>query len=101
MLLLPGWPYYRVAGMATAWLVTTFQFPGRNTLCWLLPLPLAIPIYIVAYVYVDIFDAAGPLQKVLRGLFGWRARRTTGFPPIRSLPRRYFCDRASVLYPYV
>ena len=44
-----------ILGAGSAWLVTTFQFPGRNALLWLLPLPLAIPTYIAAYVYVDIF----------------------------------------------
>ncbi len=52
---------------------------------WMLPLPLAIPTYIAAYVYVDILDAAGPLQTALRGLFGWRAGGDYWFPPIRSL----------------
>src|SRR5215472_11618637 len=41
-----------IIGASTAWLVTTFAFPGRDALSWLLPLPLAIPTYIVAYVYV-------------------------------------------------
>src|SRR6266566_6314139 len=44
-----------IIGASTAWLVTTFAFPGRNALSWLLP--LAIPTYIVAYVYVDLLDA--------------------------------------------
>src|SRR5262245_40280985 len=55
-----------VLGVGTAWAVTTFDFPGRAALTWLLPLPLAIPTYIVAYVYVDILDALGPVQSVLR-----------------------------------
>jgi iron(III) transport system permease protein len=41
-------------GVGTAWTVTTFEFPGRTALIWLLPMPLAIPTYIVAYVYVDV-----------------------------------------------
>src|SRR5262245_64803121 len=45
-----------ILGAGTAWVVTTFDFPGRGTLAWMLPLPLAIPTYIVAYVYVDILD---------------------------------------------
>ena len=57
-----------VVGAGTAWTVTTFAFPGRDALTWLLPLPLAIPIYIVAYVYVDILDALGPVQSMLRAL---------------------------------
>lgn len=45
-----------IVGAGCAWLVTTFQFPGRDAMLWLLPLPLAIPTYIAAYVYADIFD---------------------------------------------
>jgi iron(III) transport system permease protein len=89
-----------VAGVGTAWLVTTFQFPGRNTLLWVLPLPLAIPTYIAAYVYVGILDSAGPLQTALRGLFGWRVGTDYWFPPIRSLGGAIFVI-GFVLYPYV
>src|SRR5262245_27481724 len=39
-----------IVGVGTAWIVTTFQFPGRDALIWLLALPLAIPTYIVAYI---------------------------------------------------
>jgi iron(III) transport system permease protein len=62
-----------VIGAGTAWTITTFAFPGRDALSWLLPLPLAIPTYIVAYVYVDILDAIGPVQSALRTVFGWRS----------------------------
>ncbi len=37
-----------VAGVGTAWIVTAYEFPGRNAFVWLLPLPLAFPTYIVA-----------------------------------------------------
>ncbi len=89
-----------VAGTGTAWLVTTFQFPGRDSLLWLLPLPLAIPTYIAAYVYVDIFDASGPLQSALRGLFGWQTSAEYWFPPVRSLGGAVLII-GFVLYPYV
>jgi iron(III) transport system permease protein len=89
-----------VAGVPTAWLVSTYQFPGRSVLVWMLPLPLAIPTYIAAYVYVDILDAAGPLQTALRALFGWRTGADYWFPPIRSLGGAIFVI-GFVLYPYV
>src|SRR5262245_47804459 len=69
-----------IIGASTAWLVTTFAFPGRNALSWLLPLPLAIPTYIVAYVYVDTLDAVGPVQSALRAVFGWRSAADYWFP---------------------
>jgi iron(III) transport system permease protein len=89
-----------IAGAGSAWLVTTFRFPGRDALLWLLPLPLAIPTYIAAYVYVDILDAAGPVQSALRGLFGWRTANEYWFPSIRSLGGAVLVI-GFVLYPYV
>ena len=76
------------------------DFPGRDTLIWLLPLPLAIPTYIVAYVYVDILDALGPVQSALRALFGWQSAADYWFPNVRSLGGAIFVI-GFVLYPYV
>jgi len=78
-------------GLVTAWLVTAFRFPGRDALTWLLPLPLAMPTYIVAYVYVDLFDALGPVHSLLG--HAW-------FLNIRSLGGAIFV-MGFVLYPYV
>ena len=89
-----------VMGTGTAWTVTTFTFPGRDALTWLLPLPLAIPTYIVAYVYVDILDALGPVQSTLRAIFGWRSAADYHFPNIRSLGGAILLF-SFVLYPYV
>ena len=89
-----------VVGIGTAWLVTTFEFPGRSTLTWLLPLPLAIPTYIVAYVYVDVLDAIGPVQSALRAIAGWRLPTEYWFPEVRSIPGAVFV-MGFVLYPYV
>jgi iron(III) transport system permease protein len=85
-------------GLSTAWLVTAYRFPGRDTLAWLLPLPLAMPTYIVAYVYVDLFDALGPVQSVLGRLFGLPTSAQVF--TIRSLGGGIFV-MGFVLYPYV
>ncbi|HEY8381056.1 MAG TPA: iron ABC transporter permease [Microvirga sp.] len=87
-------------GIGTAWLVTTHRFPGRDALAWLLPLPLAVPTYITAYVYVELFDAAGPVQMAFRGVFGFSSRSEYWFPEVRSLMGCIFVMSA-VLYPYV
>ncbi|MBF9232295.1 ABC transporter permease [Microvirga alba] len=87
-------------GIGAAWLVTAHRFPGRDILAWLLPLPLAVPTYITAYIYVEIFDAAGPVQMGLRGLMGWSSRADYWFPEIRSVYGCIFVMSA-VLYPYV
>lgn len=86
-------------GIGAAWLVTAYRFPGRDALAWLLPLPLAFPTYIVAYIYVDLLHALGPVQALLRAGTGWH----TGaywFPEVRSLPGAILI-LSFVLYPYV
>jgi iron(III) transport system permease protein len=55
-----------VLGVATAWLVTAYEFPGRRFFEWALILPLAVPAYIAAYTYAGIFDVTGPLQRLVR-----------------------------------
>jgi iron(III) transport system permease protein len=89
-----------VVGTGTAWLVTAHDFPLRRALAWLLPLPLAVPTYITAYVYVDILDAAGPVQAGLRDVMGWRSRGEYWFPEVRSLAGCILV-MSFVLYPYV
>lgn len=87
-------------GIGTAWLVTAHDFPLRRTLAWLLPLPLAMPTYITAYVYVEILDAGGSLQTLLRSVMGWHSRADYVFPEIRSLGGCILV-MSVVLYPYV
>lgn len=89
-----------IIGIGTAWIVTTYRFPGRDALCWLLPLPLAFPTYIVAYVYVDLLDAIGPVQSLYRALLGYATAAEYWFPPIRSIGGAIFVI-GIVLYPYV
>ena len=84
-----------IAGVGTAWLVTAHDFPGRNALIWLLPLPLAFPTYIVAYVYVDLLDGIGPIQTALRAIFGWRTAAEYWFPSVRTLGNQYSAARSS------
>ncbi|MDX2290040.1 MAG: iron ABC transporter permease [Hyphomicrobiaceae bacterium] len=89
-----------VTGTATAWLVTMYRFPGRAIADRLLVLPLAMPTYIVAYCYVDVFDYAGPVQTALRAMIGASSARDYWFPEIRSLGGAIFL-LSMVLYPYV
>ncbi len=89
-----------VIGAATAWLVTMYRFPGRRLVDRLLVLPLAIPSYIVAYVYADLLAYAGPVQTGLRGVLGLGPGTQNLIPEIRSLGGAVFV-LACVLYPYV
>lgn len=86
-------------GTAAAWLVTQHRFPGAHWLEWLLLLPLAIPAYIGAYAVTDLLDYAGPVQTLLRGLFGWQSARDYWFPEIRSRWAAVVVLSAA-LYPY-
>lgn len=87
-------------GVPTAWLVAMCQVPGRRALQWALMLPMAMPSYIVAYVYTDLLDYSGPLQAGLRTLFEWSRPADYWFPAIRSLGGAAWV-LALVLFPYV
>ncbi|WP_368169210.1 ABC transporter permease [Aeromonas sp. R4-3] len=87
-------------GVPTAWLVAMCQVPGRRVLQWALMLPMAMPSYIVAYVYTDLLDYSGPLQAGLRSLFDWQSPADYWFPAIRSLGGAAWV-LALVLFPYV
>ena len=89
-----------VVGCATAWLVTMHDFPGRALFDRLLVLPLAIPTYIVAYCYVEVFDYSGPVQSTLRWLIDAQTSRDYWFPDVRSMGGAILVLSA-VLYPYV
>jgi iron(III) transport system permease protein len=86
-------------GASTAWLISLYDFRGRGMLLWLMPLPLAIPTYLAAYVYADLFE---PLGLVHRTLAIWLPLRDVVgvLPNLRSLPGAIFVI-GLVLYPYV
>jgi iron(III) transport system permease protein len=87
-------------GVITAWLVTMCRFPGKRFFEWALMLPFAVPAYVIAYVYTDLLEYAGPVQSWIRALFGWHTARDYWFPEIRSLGGAILM-LALVLYPYV
>ncbi|MDX5446209.1 MAG: iron ABC transporter permease [Zoogloeaceae bacterium] len=86
-------------GIVCAWFTTMFEFPGRRVFEWALILPLAVPAYVMAYVYTDFLQFVGPVQSALREWFGWRAREYW-FPEIRSTGGAVAMF-IFVLYPYV
>lgn len=89
-----------VIGTTTAWLVSHYDFPLRNTMQWALMLPLAVPTYISAYAFVEYFSYTGPLQETVRLLGGFQSSREYWFPEIRSLWGGVLVF-GLVLYPYV
>ncbi len=86
-------------GVLSAWLVTSYRFPGQRVLQWALVLPLAMPAYVMAYAYTDWLQFTGPVQSALRALTGWQAREYW-FPEVRSLWGAA-AMLSLALYPYV
>jgi iron(III) transport system permease protein len=83
-------------GTGLAWLVTMYRFPGRRLFEWLLILPMAMPAYVMGFVFLALFDYAGPVQSASRWLFGPK----TWFPDIASYGGVVLV-MTLVLYPYV
>jgi iron(III) transport system permease protein len=86
-------------GAGTAWLISLHDFRGRRLLVWLLPLPLAIPTYLAAYVYADLFEPLGLVHRTLAIWFPLR-EVVVALPNLRSLPGAIIVI-GLVLYPYV
>jgi iron(III) transport system permease protein len=86
-------------GIPSAWVVSTTDFPGRKLFEWALVLPLAIPTYIAAFTYAELFSHQGILEPVLSLVFheGQVPRIRSTF---MSLPG-VSVVLAVVLYPYV
>lgn len=84
-------------GIGAAWLTAVCDFPGRSFFNWALMLPLAIPTYVLAFVFIGLFDFSGPVQTLLRthiaGSMDW-------FPNIRSAGG-VIVVLSLALYPYV
>jgi iron(III) transport system permease protein len=85
-----------LVGGGLAWLVSAYRFPFRDALVWLLVLPLAMPAYILGFVFLSTFDVSGPVQTLLRSTFG----PDVWVPQVRSLPGAVIVMTLT-LYPYV
>lgn len=83
-------------GVSLAWLTGACDFPGRKIFSWALLLPLAMPTYVLAFVFLGLFDFSGPFQTLMRGWLG------SGFrlPDIRSA-WGVVLVMSLALYPYV
>ena len=83
-------------GVSLAWLTTLCDFPGRRFFEWALMLPLAIPGYVMAFVFLGIMNFSGPVQTFLRERLGpdfW-------FPDVQGA-MGVIIILSLVLYPYV
>tara|TARA_Y100000590_G_scaffold232329_1_gene261709 strand:- start:2624 stop:4237 length:1614 start_codon:yes stop_codon:yes gene_type:complete len=89
-----------IFGISSAWAVTRYDFFGKKIFEWALLLPAAVPAYIIAYTYTDFLEYAGPVQVLLRDIFGWNNSSDYWFPEIRSMSGAIIV-MSCVLYPYV
>ena len=87
-------------GVPAAALISQTNIVMAKQLRWLLMLPLAMPAYLVAYLYTDLLDYAGPVQRFLRAYFGWQSPNDYYFFDIRTLSGAAVVI-ALVLFPYV
>jgi iron(III) transport system permease protein len=83
-------------GVSLGWLMAIYQFPGYRILSWALLLPMAVPAYVTAFVFIGLLDFTGPVQTGLREAFG----TSDWFPRIRSTGG-VILVMTLALYPYV
>lgn len=83
-----------VLGTALAWLVTAYEFRGRRVLGWLLVTPLAVPGYVLGFVWLDTL--AEPLgARAVRSIWVCAAVMIlTLYPYVFLFARAAFRDQA-------
>ena len=82
-------------GTGLAWLTAACEFPGRKFFSWALLLPLALPAYVTAFVWIGLLDFTGSLPTWLRETW-----EIVWLPPIRSRGG-VILVMVLALYPYV
>ena len=63
-----------ILGVSTAWLVTRVEFPGRRLWEVSLVLPLAMPTYVLAYIYSYLLGFGGPAEHLWQLIAGPQGR---------------------------
>ena len=59
-----------LVGVVSGWICSQYEFKGRRLISRLLVVPLAIPAYVLAFVYLGLFDFAGEWRLWLIQ-YGW------------------------------
>lgn len=83
-------------GVSLGWLTGACSFPGRSCFSWALTLPMAIPAYVMAFIFVGVMDFTGPVQSLLRTIPGFEKT----IIEVRSTPNVVLV-MSLTLYPYV
>ena len=87
-----------ILGVGNAWIIANYDFPGKKIFEWALILPLAVPTYVMAYLFVDLLQFSGPIQSTLRAMLGMDS--LWFFPDPRSLSGAIW-SFSFCLFPYV
>lgn len=87
-----------ILGVGNAWIIANYDFPGKKIFEWALILPLAVPTYVMAYLFVDLLQFSGPIQSTLRTILGMDS--LWFFPDPRSLSGAIW-SFSFCLFPYV
>jgi len=88
-----------IIGTTTAWIITNYDFFGKNIFELILILPLAIPPYILAYTFAGLFDLNGSINNFLRLILPVESNFVL-FSNIRNLYGAIIVF-SFTLYPYV
>ena len=91
--------FVTVIGVVSSWLVTHFNFTGKNFFEWALILPLAVPPYILSYTFTEIFDTYGSANTLLSNIFLLDDKKIF-FPNVRNIYGAITVF-SFTLYPYV
>lgn len=70
-----------IISLPLAWLVTSTDLPGKRLWGIMIALPLVIPSYVAAYLYVSLLSPKGVVQGLLEPLIGLER-----LPPIYGFP---------------
>lgn len=92
-------------GVSLAWLVVRYELPARHFWEWALVLPLAMPTYVLAYIYTFLLGIGGPVEQAWQAWAGPDARI---FPPqslagatlvmtLDTFPFVYLLSRAALM----
>ena len=58
-----------IIGVSCAWIVVMYDFRLKNIFKWLLVMPIALPTYISAYIYVGIMEPSGFIFEFFESYF--------------------------------
>ncbi|WP_409160978.1 ABC transporter permease [Pectobacterium sp. B2J-2] len=87
-------------GLTSAWFIAMYRFPGHRVLQWALCLPLAMPAFLLAYLYTDVLRHFSLLLQEggLPIVSSWVTSYVAGLPVSLGCVSLIL---ALVLYPYI